>query len=84
MHPLPRWVEVIKDNPDYKKSFIDWIDEAVSIYAERALVAANSMEQLLGMRIAAGELRALKELVNYQEQEMERPQNVISGHPWTE
>lgn len=68
----PKWAVPFQDNPEWRKDFNEWVDWAVSIYGQRALTAAKSMDEVLGMRYAAGELMALKDMINYQEEELER------------
>lgn len=74
-----KWLEPLRDNPEYQESFNKWVEEALQIYAQKALLNAKDMDQLLGLRYAAGELLALKGLVNYNEEE-ERVNNVSDGH----
>lgn len=74
-----KWLEPLRDNPEYQESFNKWVEEALQIYAQKALLNAKDMDQLLGLRYAAGELLALKGLVNYNEEE-ERVNDVSDGH----
>ena len=69
---FPKWAVPLRDNPEWKKSFNDWVDQCVLIYAQRALLGAKDMETLLGLRFAVGELEALKAMINFDEKELER------------
>lgn len=75
MEEFPLWLVPLRDNLEWKREFNKWIDEAVRVYAEKALWATKEMDQLHGLRYAAGELKALQAMVNYQEIEMERVQH---------
>lgn len=69
---FPQWAVPLRDNPEWRDSFNAWIDLVISIYENRALTAAKSMDELLGMRYAAGDMMALKRMINYQDEELER------------
>lgn len=69
---FPQWAVPLRDNPEWRNAFNEWIDMIVRIYEHKALTATKSMDELLGMRYAAGEMMALKGMINFQEEELER------------
>lgn len=68
----PKWLLAIESDDDLKASFNGWVDEAIQVYAEKALFATTTIEQLLGLKYAAGELKALQALLNYKDEEIIR------------
>jgi len=68
----PKWLRAIQNDDDLKASFNVWVDEAIKVYAERALFATTTMDQLLGLKFAAGELKAIQGMVNYKDEEIIR------------
>lgn len=83
----PQWLVPFKDNPEWQQVFMKWVDDAVAIYAQRALFAANDVATLSGLRFAAGELLALKSLVLQNDEAIERERQLneqTNGHSWAE
>lgn len=77
----PRWLEPLRTDPDLRANFNEWVTEAITVYANKALTAADSMDVLKGLRYAAGELEALRFYVNNHVEEFERESNVTSRYP---
>lgn len=71
----PLWLNHIGRDENLKADFNKWADDAFQVYAFRALTAAKSMDELLGLRFAAGEIMALKGILNYEDEELEREIN---------
>lgn len=76
---FPQWAVPFRDNPEWRKSFNSWIDAAVNQYAKTALLAADSMDTLLGLRYAVGELEALRAMINYQDEEVQRQKEKMNN-----
>lgn len=72
MWELPKWLRPIRDNDEWRASFNEWIEQACRIYADRALMATKDMHEVLGLKYAVGELRALQHMVNEKEEELKR------------
>lgn len=76
---FPKWLVPFRDNPEWRKSFEDWVDTAISVYEHRALHAVDNFEQLQGLRYAAGELLALKAFLYDYDAEITREQERVDN-----
>lgn len=60
---IPKWAQHLADRPDLKADFRKWLDARKQDYALHAVTQAASMDQVLGVRYAIGELDAMWSMV---------------------
>jgi hypothetical protein len=67
-----RWVAVIQADSEARSSFNQWIEDTILGLTVAAVMNANDMQQVLGVRFAIGELEKWRTMINWEEQEGER------------
>lgn len=68
----PQWVRLLRRHSRARTSFVRYIQGRIDGLAATALGNAASFDQVLGMRYAAGELEALKYLIEFEDEEIAR------------